>query len=64
MPGQRADVRQRQLPLTAQDHPAQGPMNIQQSRQIRRAHVVGVQQGLQGVQRGDFGRAELGVLLS
>ena len=54
-------MRQSQLPFAAQNHPAQRAVNVQQPRQVRRAHVVRVQEMLQGVQRGDFGRVELRV---
>ena len=54
-------MRQRQLPFAAQNHRTQRAVNVQQPRQIRRAHVVRVQKVLQGVQRGYFGRVELRV---
>jgi len=56
-------VRQRQLPFATQYHPTQRAVNVQQPRQVRRAHVVRVQKVLQGIQRGDFGRVELRVFL-
>ena len=60
---QRADVRQRQLPFAAQNHRAQRAVNVEQPRQVRRAHVVRVQKVLQGVQPCDFGGVELRVFL-
>ena len=54
---------QRQLAFATQNHPAERPVNVQQPRQVRRAHVVRVQKMLQRVPRRDFGRVELGVFL-
>ena len=50
---------QRQLPFATQNHPAQRPVNVQQPRQVRRAHVVRVQQMLQRFQRGHLGRVQM-----
>ena len=56
--GEFADVGQGQLSFAAQDHCPQRPVHAQQPCQVRRAHVVFIQEMTQSVHAGDFRRVQ------